>query len=106
MEVLLTMYFKYEYKSFENVLLGESWIFEGCISGTVSFYFSLHNIYDDDLMVQYVKKKIDMDIEDLNSQFYTDLVHFKRVRRKDGIYVFKVGFSCDVETDKISITYS
>ena len=100
------MYFKYEYKSFENVLLGESWIFEGYISGTVSFYFSLHNIYDDDLMVQYVKKKIDMDIEDLNSQFYTDLVHFKRVRRKDGIYVFKVGFSCDVETDKISITYS
>ena len=106
MEVLLTMYFKYEYSSFENVLLGESWIFEGYISDKVSFYFSLHNIYNDDLMEQYVKRKIDMDIDNRKSQFYTDLVHFKRVRRKDGIYVCKVNFSCDVETDKISITYS
>lgn len=100
------MYFKYEYSSFENALLGEKWIFEGYINDAVSFYFNLHDIHNNDLMEQYVKKKIDMDIEDLKSQFYTDLVHFKPVRRKDGIYRFKVNFTYNVETNKLSITYS
>lgn len=103
----MSLWFHYNYLRFENILFNETWIFDVSVDNSTSFYFVFNDISGDTKKIEVlIKKKIDMDIDDLDSKFYTSKVHFIHVRQPNGLYRFRVEVKFNKETNKFFLEYS